>query len=53
MVLELIFRDKNTVTTEKNIVIANNYRMIKIDKVDNTPISLNAINYLKEKNKIY
>ena len=34
-------RDKNTVTTEKNVVIANNYRMIKIDKVDNTPISLN------------
>ncbi len=44
-------RDKNTVTTEKNVVIANNYRMIKIDKVDNTPISLNAINYLKEKIK--
>ncbi|MDA7636495.1 PfkB family carbohydrate kinase [Candidatus Pelagibacter sp.] len=44
-------KDKNTVTTEKNVVIANNYRMIKIDKVDNTPISLNAINYLKEKIK--
>ena len=44
-------RDKNTVTTEKNVVIANNYRMIKIDKVDNTPISLNAINYLKKKIK--
>ena len=25
--------------------------MIKIDKVDNTPISLNAINYLKKKIK--
>ena len=44
-------KDKNRLTTEKNVVIANNYRMIKIDKVDNTPISLNAINFLKEKIK--
>jgi len=44
-------RDKNRITTEKNVVIANDYRMIKIDKVDNTPISLDSINFLKEKIK--
>mgnify|MGYP001311150692 FL=1 len=44
-------RDKNRITTEKNVVIANDYRMIKIDKVDNTPISLESINFLKEKIK--
>ena len=32
-------------------MIANDYRMIKIDKVDNTPISLDSINFLKEKIK--
>ena len=42
-------RDNNTVTTEKNVIIANNYRMIKIDKVDNTPISLRAAKLFKRK----
>jgi len=44
-----MLKDENRTTTEKNVIIANNYRMIKIDKVDNTPINLEGINFLKKK----
>lgn len=34
-------------TTNKNTIIANNYNMLKIDKVDNHPISNNILNKIK------
>jgi rfaE bifunctional protein kinase chain/domain len=46
-----LFIDKSRGTTEKNVIIANDYRMVKIDKVDNTPISLNALDFLTDKIK--
>ena len=46
--------DKTRNTTNKNTIIANNYNMLKIDKVDNHPISniiLNRIKVLISKTK--
>ena len=40
--------DKNRPTVNKNTVIANNYKLIKIDKVDNHPISDRIQNKIKK-----
>ena len=40
--------DKNRPTVNKNTVIANNYKLIKIDKVDNHPISERIQNKIKQ-----
>ena len=39
--------DKNRPTTNKNTIITNNYNLLKIDKVDNQPISTNILNKIK------
>ncbi len=31
--------DKTRPTTNKNVIVADNYRLLKVDKLDNTPIS--------------
>jgi rfaE bifunctional protein kinase chain/domain/rfaE bifunctional protein nucleotidyltransferase chain/domain len=36
-------------TTEKNLIIADNYRMLKIDKVVNSPISVEISEFIKNK----
>tara|TARA_S200000501_G_scaffold359281_1_gene384998 strand:- start:269 stop:1822 length:1554 start_codon:yes stop_codon:yes gene_type:complete len=40
--------DKTRPTTNKNTIITNNYNMLKIDKVDNHPISSNVLNKIKK-----
>ena len=40
--------DKNRPTTNKNTIISNNYNLLKIDKVDNQPISTNILNKIKD-----
>ena len=39
--------DKNRPTTNKNTIIASGYNLLKIDKVDNQPISSNILNRMK------
>lgn len=39
--------DPTRVTTQKNVYIAANHRMLKVDKVDNRPISNDILNGLK------
>jgi len=41
--------DKNRPTTNKNAIIADGYRLLKIDTVDNTPISNNIVENLANK----
>ena len=36
--------DKTRPTTNKNTIVATNYKLLKIDKVDNHPISTNILN---------
>ena len=40
--------DKNRVTTQKNVFISSGYRLLKVDKLDNRPISQSALNKLQE-----
>ena len=39
--------DKTRPTTNKNTIISNNYKLLKIDKVDNHPISEKILNKIK------
>jgi rfaE bifunctional protein kinase chain/domain len=41
------FLDHTRPTTQKNVFIAGGYRMLKVDKVDNRPISERALEHLK------
>jgi rfaE bifunctional protein kinase chain/domain len=41
------FIDHTRPTTQKNVFIAGGYRMLKVDKVDNRPISERAVEHLK------
>lgn len=50
--------DKNRPTTNKNSILSNNYNLLKIDKVDNQPISTNIIDKItkiisKDKSDIF
>ena len=40
--------DKTRPTTNKNTIIATGYNLLKIDKVDNQPISTNILNRIKD-----
>lgn len=40
--------DPSRPTTQKNAFITNGYRMLKVDKLDNRPISEKAVNTLRE-----
>ncbi len=40
--------DKNRPTTNKNTIISNNYNLLKIDKVDNQPISANILKKIQK-----
>ena len=40
--------DKTRPTVNKNTIIANDYKIIKVDKVDNQPISEKILNKIKE-----
>jgi len=40
--------DRNRPTTNKNTIVANGYNLLKIDKVDNQPISSIILNKIKE-----
>ena len=39
--------DKTRPTTNKNTIVSNGYKLLKIDKVDNHPISENILNKIK------
>ena len=39
--------DRTRPTTQKNAFIANGYRMLKVDKVDNRPISERVLEQMK------
>lgn len=39
--------DPGRVTTQKNVYIANNHRLLKVDKVDNTPIAEHTLQQLQ------
>ena len=39
--------DETRPTTNKNVVIANDYKLLKIDKLDNQPISQSILNKIK------
>lgn len=41
--------DKNRPTTNKNAIIAENYRLLKIDTLDNSPFNINLMKKLNEK----
>jgi bifunctional ADP-heptose synthase (sugar kinase/adenylyltransferase) len=41
------FIDRTRPTTQKNVFITGGYRMLKVDKVDNRPISERAVEHLK------
>src|SRR5260370_14672395 len=41
------FIDRTRPTTQKNVFITGGYRMLKVDKVDNRPISERVIEHLK------
>lgn len=41
------FIDRSRPTTQKNVFIANDYRMLKVDRLDNRPISDKALDHLK------
>ena len=43
------FKDKMRPTTEKNTILADEYRLLKVDSVDNSPISSDALQYLSNK----
>ena len=45
------FFDKLRPTTEKNTILADDYRLLKVDTVDNTSISSEAITYLSDRIK--
>jgi len=40
--------DQNRPTTNKNAIIADNYRLLKIDTLDNSPFNTNLMNKLNE-----
>lgn len=40
--------DKLRVTTNKNAIVVKEYRLLKVDTLDNTPISKNIVNDLKK-----
>ena len=40
--------DKNRPTTNKNAIIAENYRLLKIDTLDNSPFNINLMKKLNE-----
>lgn len=40
--------DRTRPTTQKNVFIASDYRMLKVDKVDNRPISEKVLGHLKQ-----
>src|SRR5262245_13410598 len=42
------FIDRTRPTTQKNVFITGGYRMLKVDKVDNRPISERALEHLKQ-----
>jgi len=46
-----VFKDSSRPTTNKNAIVCNNYRIIKIDKLDNTPIAHEAIMFFSQKIK--
>lgn len=48
VIVQLIV-DKNRPTTYKNAVVANNYRLVKIDTVDNSAISDHILEQLRER----
>ena len=41
--------DKNRPTTNKNVIIAESYRLLKIDKLDNSPFNQKLIDQLSKK----
>ena len=40
--------DRDRITTEKQTFIANDYRLLKVDKVDNRPISIRTLEKFRE-----
>lgn len=42
-----VVTDASRVTTQKNVFVANDYRLLKVDKVDNRPISETTLERLK------
>ena len=48
-VLMQTFIDENRPTTNKNTIIAGDYRLLKIDTVDNTPVSGKAAAYIEDR----
>lgn len=40
-----IIKEPNRPTTRKSVYIANNYKLLKVDKVDNRPIEANTLQY--------
>jgi rfaE bifunctional protein kinase chain/domain/rfaE bifunctional protein nucleotidyltransferase chain/domain len=46
-----VILDGTRPTTSKNVFISNNYRLLKVDDLDNQPINQTTLNYLKEKLK--
>ena len=46
-----IYQDVKRITTEKNTIETDNYKTLKIDKVDNSPVDSNALKFLIKKIK--
>lgn len=44
-----VVKDSTRPTTNKNVFISNNHRLLKVDDLDNQPINQTILNYLKEK----
>jgi len=47
----IFFNEKNRPTTNKKVYIAKNYRLLKVDTLDNTPINENLINQISNEIK--
>lgn len=48
-ILMQTFIDENRPTTNKNTIIAGDYRLLKIDTVDNSPISGKGVAYIEDR----
>lgn len=46
-----IFEDNTRPTTNKNVFISNNHRLLKVDELDNQPINENVLQYFVSKLK--
>ena len=45
------FVERNRPTTTKKVIVNKNHRLVKLDKLDNTPINENTLNKIKKKIK--